>query len=177
MINVYRCKNERELLLKWKDLILKHNPDYITGYNIFGFDFDYIIKRVEKIFKCDPKKCKYNKFTNSKHHYHKCDSHSFYRLGRLMKKREYDRYDNINLEETTDNKIVQDLYFQHTCKKCCTVTKRLGGNNKEEEKDNDFAQNTLKYINMDGRIIFDVQNEVKKGTSLDSYKLDNVYIL
>ena len=27
---------------------------------------------------------------------------------------------------------------------------------------------------MDGRIIFDVQNEVKKGTSLDSYKLDNV---
>ena len=27
---------------------------------------------------------------------------------------------------------------------------------------------------MDGRIIFDVQNEVKKGYSLDSYKLDNV---
>ena len=173
-INVYRCSNERELLLKWKDLILKHNPDYITGYNIFGFDFDYIIKRVEKIFKCTHKNCKYNYFTRSKHHHYKCDSHSFYRLGRLMKKREYDRYDKINLEETTDKKIIQDLYFQHTSKKCCTVTKRLGGNNKEDEKSNDFAQNTLKYINMDGRIIFDVQNEVKKGTSLDSYKLDNV---
>ena len=24
------------------------NPDMITGYNIFGFDFDYIAKRVEK---------------------------------------------------------------------------------------------------------------------------------
>ncbi len=173
-INVYRCKNERELLLKWKDLILKHNPDYITGYNIFGFDFDYIIKRVEKIFKCTHKNCKYNHFTQSKHHHHKCDSHSFYRLGRLMKKRDYDQYNNINLLETTDSRSIQSAYFQHSSKKCCTVIKRLGGNNKDSEKDNDFAQNTLKYINMDGRIIFDVQNEVKKGTSLDSYKLDNV---
>ena len=120
-INVYRCKNERELLLKWKDLILKHNPDYITGYNIFGFDFDYIIKRVEKIFKCDSKKCKYNKFTQSKNHHYKCESHSFYRLGRLMKKREYDQYNNIDLDKINDNKIVQDLYFQHSSKKCCTV--------------------------------------------------------
>ena len=92
-----------------------------------------------------------------------------------MKKRDYDQYNNINLLETTDNRSIQSIYFQHSSKKCCTVTKRLGGNNdKEDEKDNDFAQNTLKYINMDGRIIFDVQNEVKKGTSLDSYKLDNV---
>ena len=173
-INVYRCKNERELLLKWKDLILKHNPDYITGYNIFGFDFDYIIKRVEKIFKCTHKYCRYNDFTRTKQHHKKCDSHSFYRLGRLMKKREYDQYNKINLTETIDNKIIQDKYFQHSTKKCCTITKRLGGNQKEDEKSNDFAQNTLKYINMDGRIIFDVQNEVKKGTSLDSYKLDNV---
>ena len=173
-INVYRCKNERELLLKWKDLILKHNPDYITGYNIFGFDFDYIIKRVEKIFKCTHKNCRYNKFTRTKHHHHKCDSHSFYRLGRLMKKREYDQYNKINLTETIDNKSIQSVYFQHSTKKCCTITKRLGGNQKEDEESNDFAQNTLKYINMDGRIIFDVQNEVKKGTSLDSYKLDNV---
>lgn len=174
-INIYRCKNERELLLKWKDLILKHNPDYITGYNIFGFDFDYIIKRVEKIFKCTHKNCKYNHFTQTKQHHHKCDSHSFYRLGRLMKKREHDQYNNIDLSETTDNRSIQSSYFQHSSKKCCTVTKRLGGNNeKQGEKDNDFAQNTLKYINMDGRIIFDVQNEVKKGNSLDSYKLDNV---
>ena len=28
--------------------INRYNPDMITGYNIFGFDFDYIIKRVEK---------------------------------------------------------------------------------------------------------------------------------
>ena len=83
-INVYRCDNERELLLKWKDLMLKHNPDYITGYNIFGFDFDYIIKRVSKLFKCNDG-CKYNSFWRNTYHNPHCQSHDFYRLGRLMK--------------------------------------------------------------------------------------------
>ena len=45
--------------------------------------------------------------------------------------------------------------------------------NQDEEEDS-FGSNTLKYIHMDGRIIFDVQNEVKKNSQLDSYKLDNV---
>ena len=38
-------KPKKLLLLKWKDVILYHNPDFITGYNIFGFDFDYINKQ------------------------------------------------------------------------------------------------------------------------------------
>ena len=45
-VTIYRCSNERDLLLKWRDLILYHNPDILTGYNIFGFDFDYINKRL-----------------------------------------------------------------------------------------------------------------------------------
>ena len=51
-VNVYECKSEKELLLKWKDLMLYHNPDLLTGYNIFGFDFDYINKRVDYLFPC-----------------------------------------------------------------------------------------------------------------------------
>jgi DNA polymerase elongation subunit (family B) len=47
-ISVECCKDERELLLKWMKCINRYNPDMITGYNIFGFDFDYISKRVEK---------------------------------------------------------------------------------------------------------------------------------
>ncbi|MDA7663689.1 hypothetical protein N8569_00140, partial [bacterium] len=47
-ISVECCKDERELLLKWMQCINQYNPDMITGYNIFGFDFDYISKRVEK---------------------------------------------------------------------------------------------------------------------------------
>ena len=45
------CKDERELLLKWMHCINLYNPDMITGYNIFGFDFDYISKRVKKFNK------------------------------------------------------------------------------------------------------------------------------
>jgi DNA polymerase elongation subunit (family B) len=33
---------ERELLLAWKDLILKEDPDIIIGYNIFGFDYQFM---------------------------------------------------------------------------------------------------------------------------------------
>ena len=33
---------EREVLLAWRDLILKEDPDIIIGYNIFGFDYQFI---------------------------------------------------------------------------------------------------------------------------------------
>jgi DNA polymerase elongation subunit (family B) len=33
---------ERELLLAWRNLILKEDPDIIIGYNIFGFDYQFI---------------------------------------------------------------------------------------------------------------------------------------
>ena len=35
-------KTERDLLLAWKQLILKEDPDIIIGYNIFGFDYQFI---------------------------------------------------------------------------------------------------------------------------------------
>ena len=35
-------KTERQLLLAWKDLIIKEDPDIIIGYNIFGFDYQFI---------------------------------------------------------------------------------------------------------------------------------------
>jgi DNA polymerase elongation subunit (family B) len=38
---------ESDLLLGFRDLIRKTDPDIITGYNIFSFDFDYLMKRSE----------------------------------------------------------------------------------------------------------------------------------
>ena len=35
-------KTERELLLAWRNIILKEDPDIIIGYNIFGFDYQFI---------------------------------------------------------------------------------------------------------------------------------------
>ena len=40
-------KDEAALLLKFTDLIRETDPDIITGYNIFGFDWPYLNKRAE----------------------------------------------------------------------------------------------------------------------------------
>lgn len=59
-----RCfKNETKLLLGFTDLINEINPNIITGYNIFGFDIEYLYERakyngIEKEFlnfSCIPK--------------------------------------------------------------------------------------------------------------------------
>ena len=41
------CKDEKELLLKWRDYIQALDPDVITGYNIWGFDWDYMVRRAK----------------------------------------------------------------------------------------------------------------------------------
>ncbi|KAF8574772.1 DNA/RNA polymerase, partial [Ramaria rubella] len=39
------CDTEQELLMNFGNIVSEEDPDIITGYNIFGFDFDYILKR------------------------------------------------------------------------------------------------------------------------------------
>ena len=39
---------ERQLLLRWTELINKENPDIIIGYNIFGFDYEFMFRRAEE---------------------------------------------------------------------------------------------------------------------------------
>ena len=39
---------EKEVLLAWKELIQKENPDIIIGYNIFGFDYEFMFRRAEE---------------------------------------------------------------------------------------------------------------------------------
>ena len=48
------CKTEEEVIQKWAEFMTLLDPDVITGYNIFGFDFMYIQKRAEElnIHKC-----------------------------------------------------------------------------------------------------------------------------
>lgn len=48
-IEVESYDNEVALLLAWTNLIRKTNPDIITGYNIFGFDFKYLEERAKKL--------------------------------------------------------------------------------------------------------------------------------
>jgi len=44
---------ERELLQGFKDLLMELDPDIVTGWNIFGFDLEYLYKRMI-LLKCDP---------------------------------------------------------------------------------------------------------------------------
>lgn len=48
-VEVIQCETENEMILKWIELIQKLDPDIITGYNIFGFDFEYIYKRAQEL--------------------------------------------------------------------------------------------------------------------------------
>ena len=125
-IKVIPCNTEKKLLKKWVKSIIKHNPDFITGYNIFGFDFNYISERVDILFPCpDSKK-------------------EFYKIGKIIKN-DKDKYRN---------------------KECKSLSKELSSSG--------LGDNELKFIQMDGRILFDMQKEVMKSHALESYKLDNV---
>ena len=47
------CVNtEEEILLKWTQLIQRENPDIIIGYNIFGFDYEFMFRRAQENY-CD----------------------------------------------------------------------------------------------------------------------------
>ena len=40
---------EQEVLLAWTELIQRENPDIVIGYNIFGFDFKFMIDRASEL--------------------------------------------------------------------------------------------------------------------------------
>jgi DNA polymerase elongation subunit (family B) len=42
-------KTEKEVLLAWTKLIQKENPDVIIGYNIFGFDYQFMYLRAKEL--------------------------------------------------------------------------------------------------------------------------------
>ena len=47
---VIECyKTEKEVLLAWADLIQRENPDIIIGYNIFGFDYQFMYLRAKEL--------------------------------------------------------------------------------------------------------------------------------
>lgn len=41
-------ETEREVLVRWAELIQEENPDIIIGYNIFGFDYEFLFRRAQE---------------------------------------------------------------------------------------------------------------------------------
>lgn len=46
---IVSVEHEDELLIKWAELIQEQNPDIIIGYNIFGFDYEFMFRRAEEL--------------------------------------------------------------------------------------------------------------------------------
>jgi DNA polymerase elongation subunit (family B) len=46
-VTVISFREERDMLLAWRKLIEEDDPDIITGYNIKGFDFNYLYERAK----------------------------------------------------------------------------------------------------------------------------------
>ena len=75
-IKVIECNNEKDIIYNWVQLINQYDPDIITGYNIFGFDFDYIYHRAIEL-NCADYLCRLGKikeplkecFDENYHHY------------------------------------------------------------------------------------------------------------
>jgi len=47
-IEVECAETERNLLLKWTELIQRENPDIIIGFNTFGFDNEFLFRRAQE---------------------------------------------------------------------------------------------------------------------------------
>jgi DNA polymerase elongation subunit (family B) len=44
-VEIQSVETERDLLTEWANLIQRENPDIIIGYNIFGFDYEFMFQR------------------------------------------------------------------------------------------------------------------------------------
>lgn len=62
---VRKFKNEKMLLLGWRDLINEIKPDIITGYNTLTFDDNFLAKRANTLM-CWPAFCKMGKLPGKK---------------------------------------------------------------------------------------------------------------
>ena len=47
-IDIECYDTEGEVLLSWADLVKRENPDVIIGYNIFGFDYEFMFQRAKQ---------------------------------------------------------------------------------------------------------------------------------
>ena len=47
-VEIVSVPHETDVLLAWTDLIERENPDIIIGYNIFGFDYEFMFRRAQE---------------------------------------------------------------------------------------------------------------------------------
>ena len=48
-VNIENYNTEKQVLLAWTQLIQREDPDFIIGYNIFGFDYQFMYLRAKEL--------------------------------------------------------------------------------------------------------------------------------
>ncbi len=48
-VEVVSCEDEADVLLEWANFINRLDPDIMTGYNIFGFDYSFLYYRAKEL--------------------------------------------------------------------------------------------------------------------------------
>ena len=46
--DIVSCNTEADVLTEWAKIVQEEDPDFVIGYNIFGFDYDYMFKRAKE---------------------------------------------------------------------------------------------------------------------------------
>jgi len=48
-VEIQVVDTERDMLIQWAELIQREDPDIIIGYNIFGFDYEFMFRRSQEL--------------------------------------------------------------------------------------------------------------------------------
>ena len=146
---------EREMLIRWTDLVNNENPDIIIGYNIFGFDYEFMFRRAIE------NNCTKLFLLLSR------------RVGELCVKDQGFKKPGAasNTDATKDTSSLSDA------KKLCAAS------NTSASPSIDIEHTTialasgdydLKYIKMTGRLQVDMYMYLRREYNFGSYKLDDM---
>jgi DNA polymerase elongation subunit (family B) len=135
---------EADVLTAWTRLIQKENPDIIIGYNIFGFDYQFMFRRAVETG------C-YEDFLKLSRNRDELCANAGGGGGAGSGGGSGSGFINPNTEITADNVAIEQTKIALAS-----------------------GQYDLHYIKMTGRLQVDVYNYLRRDFNLSSYKLDDV---
>lgn len=157
--NVECYKTEKALLKGFANKIMELRPDFKTGYNIFGFDDQYIFDRIELLDKETARKKKI-----PVENLEEKDSLMDYFLGTMGK---------------LNNKYIKSEYGAHFIDREAVgmthgITKYLTYYKSKNLSSAALGDNILNFFQVPGVITVDMMKIIQRDHKLLGYKLDNV---
>jgi len=167
-IVVESYNTEEQVLLAWTRLIQRTNPDIITGYNIFGFDFEYMKNRCI----CIGLDFDFNKINKYMGKHLECKHEPETKCNRCSDP-DFNIEDVIKKEKA---KFIKEnnIKLYNDFSKLSRIPDKISEFKDSSLSSSALGKNILKYYDMEGRVLVDLMKVVQRDHKLDSYKLDNV---